>query len=169
MKKCSFSIIIKYLNGEVFDKQLKSKYIDDILKPSSVHLSITVLNNSFEDNDDIAIGTVQKMSTINVVKDFVTMFQKNLSNLEVYLNSVNSNNEVKPNSTGHLCNNCFSDIIGIRYQCSICCNYDLCESCEAISEQVHDSSHLFLKSKSPLHYLLKMRISSCPIQSKLNP
>eukprot|EP00742_Colponemidia_sp_Colp-10_P000850 GILJ01000923.1.p1 GENE.GILJ01000923.1~~GILJ01000923.1.p1 ORF type:complete len:671 (-),score=100.90 GILJ01000923.1:153-2165(-) len=34
-------------------------------------------------------------------------------------------------------------IVGIRYKCAVCADYDLCEECE--EKQVHDSLHPFLK------------------------
>lgn len=47
---------------------------------------------------------------------------------------------------GYTCDGCqMHDIAGIRYKCSVCNNYDLCEKCEATC----DHPHAFLKIRHP--------------------
>ncbi|XP_048416441.1 NBR1 autophagy cargo receptor a isoform X3 [Stegostoma tigrinum] len=46
------------------------------------------------------------------------------------------------------CSNCLSRIIGVRFQCSICPTYTICESCEA-SNYRHDPNHPLLKLRKP--------------------
>ncbi|XP_072417663.1 NBR1 autophagy cargo receptor a isoform X2 [Chiloscyllium punctatum] len=46
------------------------------------------------------------------------------------------------------CSNCLTRIIGIRYQCSICPTYTICESCEAGNYR-HDPNHPLLKLRKP--------------------
>lgn len=56
---------------------------------------------------------------------------------------------------GVTCDGCnMSPLVGIRYKCSDCPDYDLCEQCEARGTH---SRHLFLKITRPL-----LRRSSCP-------
>jgi len=43
-----------------------------------------------------------------------------------------------------ICDHCDKGIVGIRYKCSVCPDYDLCEKCEALGG-VHDKGHSFLK------------------------
>jgi len=46
------------------------------------------------------------------------------------------------------CDNCKkTNIVGNRYKCIICQNYDLCEDCEANYTQ-HDPYHIFIKIKN---------------------
>ncbi|XP_067825033.1 NBR1 autophagy cargo receptor a isoform X2 [Heptranchias perlo] len=47
------------------------------------------------------------------------------------------------------CSNCQSRILGVRYQCSICPTYSICDSCEA-SDYGHDPNHALLKLRKPL-------------------
>ncbi|XP_038634481.1 NBR1 autophagy cargo receptor a isoform X4 [Scyliorhinus canicula] len=46
------------------------------------------------------------------------------------------------------CCNCLSRILGVRYQCSICPTYTICESCEAGNYR-HDPNHPLLKLRKP--------------------
>ncbi|XP_072927653.1 NBR1 autophagy cargo receptor a isoform X3 [Hemitrygon akajei] len=47
------------------------------------------------------------------------------------------------------CSNCQSQIRGIRYQCSICPTYNICEACEA-GDYRHDPNHALLKLRKAL-------------------
>ena len=48
------------------------------------------------------------------------------------------------------CDGCRGAIVGIRYKCANCADYDLCASCEAAD--VHqETGHLFLKVRKPVH------------------
>jgi hypothetical protein len=50
------------------------------------------------------------------------------------------------------CDVCQQQIRGIRYKCSNCPDYDLCEACEALNleKSLHDPDHLFLKIYRPI-------------------
>ncbi|XP_066442911.1 next to BRCA1 gene 1 protein isoform X2 [Eleutherodactylus coqui] len=47
------------------------------------------------------------------------------------------------------CSNCKKRILGIRYQCSTCPSFSVCEQCEAEGCD-HDANHLFLKMRRPV-------------------
>ena len=47
------------------------------------------------------------------------------------------------------CDFCERIIVGARYKCCNCADYDLCEECEAIFG-VHDPNHVFLKIRRPV-------------------
>ncbi|XP_004597393.4 next to BRCA1 gene 1 protein isoform X1 [Ochotona princeps] len=47
------------------------------------------------------------------------------------------------------CSNCQRRIIGVRYQCSLCPSYNICEDCEAGS-YAHDTNHVLLKLRRPV-------------------
>ncbi|XP_053555563.1 next to BRCA1 gene 1 protein isoform X2 [Bombina bombina] len=61
----------------------------------------------------------------------------------------------RPASVGSLhdwllaCSNCQHQILGVRYQCSTCPSYSICEQCEAENCD-HDPNHLFLKMRRPV-------------------
>ncbi|XP_039372312.1 next to BRCA1 gene 1 protein isoform X7 [Mauremys reevesii] len=47
------------------------------------------------------------------------------------------------------CSNCHAQIVGIRYQCSVCPAYSICEPCEA-GTYAHDPNHVLLKLRRPV-------------------
>ncbi|NWZ45733.1 NBR1 protein, partial [Brachypodius atriceps] len=47
------------------------------------------------------------------------------------------------------CCNCQARIVGVRYQCSLCPAYNICEECEAGS-YAHDPNHVLLKLRRPI-------------------
>lgn len=49
---------------------------------------------------------------------------------------------------GCMCNQCGDIIRGIRYSCTNCVDYDLCEPCE--SQNSHHPTHVFLKIRVPI-------------------
>ena len=50
---------------------------------------------------------------------------------------------------GISCSNCgMKEIVGIRYKCTICPNFNLCENCEENID--HDDNHVLLKIKEPV-------------------
>ncbi|NXU73882.1 NBR1 protein, partial [Oreotrochilus melanogaster] len=47
------------------------------------------------------------------------------------------------------CCNCQAQIVGVRYQCSLCPAYNICEQCEA-GTYAHDPNHVLLKLRRPV-------------------
>ncbi|KAM8795374.1 next to BRCA1 gene 1 protein [Eudromia elegans] len=47
------------------------------------------------------------------------------------------------------CCNCQVRIVGVRYQCSLCPAYNICEQCEA-GTYTHDPNHILLKLRRPI-------------------
>lgn len=52
--------------------------------------------------------------------------------------------------SGVVCDGCGGSVVGIRYKCNFCPDYDLCQACEA-KGGIHDPSHVFLKIAKPIH------------------
>jgi hypothetical protein len=66
-------------------------------------------------------------------------------------NNNNNNNNGSTVHEGVTCDGCNGPVAGVRFKCSVCYNYDLCESCEAKGAAVHDRSHPLLKIATPIH------------------
>uniref|UniRef100_A0A8C2PKV6 Next to BRCA1 gene 1 protein n=1 Tax=Capra hircus TaxID=9925 RepID=A0A8C2PKV6_CAPHI len=47
------------------------------------------------------------------------------------------------------CSSCQRSIVGVRYQCSLCSSYNICEDCES-GPYAHDSNHVLLKLRRPV-------------------
>uniref|UniRef100_A0A8C3UQX0 Next to BRCA1 gene 1 protein n=1 Tax=Catharus ustulatus TaxID=91951 RepID=A0A8C3UQX0_CATUS len=47
------------------------------------------------------------------------------------------------------CSSCQAPIVGVRYQCSLCPAYNICEECEA-GTYAHDPNHVLLKLRRPI-------------------
>ena len=70
------------------------------------------------------------------------------------LQNENNNKKHKCNTVhnGIKCNKCFKEpIVGYRYKCSICNNYNLCEECEEKNGQTGEHSHEFIKMRKHDH------------------
>ena len=74
------------------------------------------------------------------------------SNVSLHQQSLNNNLSLSQNIThkGITCSNCKAvDIKGIRYKCTSCSNYNLCDICEG--SNVHDIRHIFIKIRIPVN------------------
>lgn len=63
-----------------------------------------------------------------------------------------SNNNNEGRRTVHenvVCDGCQGPVVGIRFKCTVCHDYDLCESCELKGASVHDPTHPLLKIAVP--------------------
>ncbi|XP_032090861.1 next to BRCA1 gene 1 protein isoform X2 [Thamnophis elegans] len=100
-----------------------------------------------------------------VVQDTVKMLEQKLNDKLLLTNqfpkSMNTSRHQTPasslvqgNSYDWLlsCNNCQKPIVGIRYQCSVCPTYNICELCEA-GLYFHDPNHVFLKLRRPTWHI----------------
>lgn len=104
-KKCSFSVIVKYMKNEVFDKKNAQKIIDDLLKPNSVHVSVTVLGRNYSPKSIVSSKSVEKVqmpSNVNQklteMRESLSLICKNLEELEINIESSNNNDLVEKNA-----------------------------------------------------------------------
>ena len=55
----------------------------------------------------------------------------------------------RADSHNAVCDGCKAAIVGVRYRCSMCPNYDLCDTCMAKTPIAHPAEHLFLRINHP--------------------
>lgn len=82
----------------------------------------------------------------NIMPSNISLHQQQHNNMSLSENIIHK---------GITCSNCkATDIKGIRYKCTSCSNYNLCETCEALN--THDIHHIFIKIRipTPEHELL---------------
>ena len=65
-----------------------------------------------------------------------------------------SDEKIKISHPGVVCDGCGSPIVGIRYNCTICQDFDFCEQCEAKDKGQH--GHPFLKIHKPEMYQIAL-------------
>ena len=86
-----------------------------------------------------------------IIQEIPEKLEKNFENKTKELESFYNKYKIKNKSykeihTGIKCQKCFMNpIIGIRYKCSQCNNYNLCEQCENENSESNEHPHVFLK------------------------
>jgi hypothetical protein len=60
-------------------------------------------------------------------------------------------------------------IIGTRWKCAHCPNFDLCSECHAVSPTVHDPVHFFLEVTQPPHHPMSISESLLPRSMRVIP
>ncbi|XP_036356927.1 next to BRCA1 gene 1 protein isoform X2 [Octopus sinensis] len=122
-------------------------------------------SNSSQDSDTIPLNSLTQLLKqlkqelkSEIVQDVMTKTQDSVS-------STTSTTQTLPADSpyqlywheGIICDYCQRTIVGVRFKCGNCPDYDLCEQCENLTS-VHDSTHVFLKLRRP-----------CQIDTELQP
>ena len=116
-----------------------------------IHTEKEINIKSKEDEDEV------KANLRSLISEKMQSMEKDIINevCRKVQNSIISNktNNKKYNKVKHQnikCNNCgMNNIIGVRYKCTQCENYNLCENCE--SKDCHDMNHILIKIKTPIN------------------
>lgn len=120
------------------EKKENENHIREIIK--------TALNSYKKENEE-KINLIISEIPNKVENDFKQKV-KELEN-RYYNNYIHKSRIKKINNeehTGVICQGCKKiPIIGIRYKCSVCPNYNLCENCEKENEETDGHPHIFLK------------------------
>ena len=79
-------------------------------------------------------------------------FTANLNNLHTFNNTNNNNNDAQMVHEGVVCDGCSGPVVGIRYKCQQCDNFDFCSACyETKRSTFHNVSHQFLRISRPFY------------------
>ena len=151
---------------KVADYQVESSNIlfESCIKPKKNEIEIEKEKEEEEDEDEDINEEEDKELTEEekIKKSLRLMVRSKLKNLEKNIiselcNDIKNSQLISPNQNsnsnivhkGIKCNQCGKkDIIGIRYKCSTCPNYNLCENCE--EDSTHDENHIFVKIREPV-------------------
>ncbi|KAI8598274.1 hypothetical protein EDD21DRAFT_382925 [Dissophora ornata] len=68
--------------------------------------------------------------------------------------------------SGVICDGCDTPIVGVRYKCGNCADYDLCGNCEASPVALHDVDHLFIKISRPISHRSVAQFPLLPMMYK---
>ena len=150
--KISINIIDKPL--EISEPNFSQSEIS-IRKAEDEILSI---NNNFEESKIEEPDEKMKREIKEIVNNKIKNLEENIAQdifqsikTQLSKNEQNILNEKNNNKIIHIykCNNCGKENIeGIRYKCTNCPDYNLCEKCESNSE--HIPSHVLLKIRRPI-------------------
>ena len=92
------------------------------------------------------ISTYEHQNDMNIKK--LKEIEKKLGNFKKGETLIkNSDNNERKEHTGIYCNQCNEKVIGIRYKCLVCKEFNFCEKCEEKFEEEH--GHPMLKINSP--------------------
>lgn len=90
---------------------------------------------------------MNKLAESALLKEFLPQLMASFTEMAQTGGITTSENQAEPHP-GVVCDGCGQNIRGIRYKCSNCPDYDLCQGCEK-KGNVHDPGHVFLKILKP--------------------
>ena len=107
-----------------------------------------IVNSKFQNLKQALINDIYNTVSQNEQYEILNLNDINKNNSKNILMSNIKRKEEESVHIGISCNNCnCENIIGPRYTCTVCPNYNLCSKCEEISN--HDINHIFVKIKKP--------------------
>eukprot|EP01100_Stratorugosa_tubuloviscum_P007157 TRINITY_DN29_c2_g4_i1.p1 TRINITY_DN29_c2_g4~~TRINITY_DN29_c2_g4_i1.p1 ORF type:complete len:511 (-),score=225.95 TRINITY_DN29_c2_g4_i1:397-1929(-) len=132
-------------------------------------LQIEDSNKSINNNNNINNNLINKSIENNNIIENIEVYNEHNNSFPTLLKEIENEKEeslsLKHNEPfiheNIYCKNCEFPIVGIRYKCCICINYDLCENCESLNS-IHDKNHPLLKLRSniPHHIDISLRMAN---------
>lgn len=119
-------------------------YVDHNTKTTTWKLPDSIVaatNNDPVENVDTTSSSSDSNSLHENISSAENLFPSNVTS---------SNNIEKPLHKKVICDNCNDKIVGIRYKCGHCFDFDLCEACENNESVRHPKDHIFLKIVHPI-------------------
>ena len=111
-----------------------------------------LIEKTLKQNQEILNTYINQLS--NIEKERQSVFHNEMSKvIQQSQSQIKNNNMLMSVSSIHSnikCELCFQQpIVGIRYKCSICPNYNLCEACEEKNYELKTHPHDFIRMRDP--------------------
>ena len=111
-----------------------------------------LIEKTLKQNQEILNTYINQLS--NIDKERQSVFHNEMSKvIQQSQSQIKNNNMLMSVSSIHSnikCELCFQQpIVGIRYKCSICPNYNLCEACEEKNYELKTHPHDFIRMRDP--------------------
>ena len=127
-----------------FQSTLEKKYKE--LYQNEINQAVKSINDNIEKRK-IDLQKQYDIYYKNMENNYNQKFSQ-MSNL--MLQNQNNMSKCKTIHDGIKCNKCLKlPIIGYRYRCSICNDYNLCDECEENNSKTNSHPHLFIKIRNP--------------------
>jgi hypothetical protein len=123
-------------------------------------------------NFDLCSNCIPFQNEIHHGHDFIHVSEER--NMLSYSNLTNKPTHVGICCDGPLCFQSTDYIRGVRYKCTLCRDFDLCEDCEANPVTGHDPTHILLKIREPRSFTLStfeddIMVNACPSSTGMHP
>ena len=143
-QKSQFQNAVKEMKGEII-KEMNLKY-SNILQQKIIEIHKSIYENIQKQNQTILENYIKKFNDKEE--------QRQLENSKLSQIIISDKNKIGKSvcKTVHKnikCEHCFMEpIVGFRYKCATCSNYNLCEKCEEANEDSQNHPHDFIKIRN---------------------
>ena len=113
-----------------------------------------LIEKTLKQNQEILNTYINQLSTIDKERQSVfhnemsKVIQQSQSQIKNNMNMSMSVSSIHSNVKCELCHQ--QPIVGIRYKCSVCPNYNLCEACEEKNYELKTHPHDFIRMRDPV-------------------
>jgi len=160
------AIVVSAKTGSILRLFLSDKSAVKINEPTTLATPMAQLMQSMLSNPTLFSSMTNSAALSQIMQQFTQPATPTPT-----ATTTNNNADTRKSANEHpnvICDGCNGSVVGIRYKCSVCPDYDLCESCE-LKGGIHDFSHPLLKITVPLNQSTKGnwgarggRQASCP-------
>ena len=143
-QKSNIQNTIKMIKDEI-EKEMNEKY-SKILQNKILQIHTSIYENIQKQNQTILENYIKKYNDLEEKRQL-----ENSKLSQMIISDKNRINKTICNTVHNniKCEHCFMEpIVGFRYKCSVCSNYNLCEKCEEKNEETQNHSHDFIKIRN---------------------
>ena len=135
------------LEKEQYEKKLKEKYEQELeSKTNQLQQSIHLTLENYKKEIEQRYEQIYKNKELEMKKKYDDMSTLMIKKFDKQNNNNINISNCRTVHNGIKCEKCFKEpIVGYRYKCSICNNYNLCQDCEEKNAQTGEHEHDFIK------------------------